>query len=163
MLFSLLLFARNCRFPRCSNSKLSLSIPSVIQNKKAPKTASKLHAQGREEAKNHQDFDAVGPAASKYRYLLLRLRCLKAMVRAPRGMGFFGMFLTGVNSDPALRFFPPPFTVVEETWQPVLPVYTSQKQAKKSPCDVVYEPWPSNMPDVVLHGAHASLHHLHVQ
>ena len=27
-------FARNCRFPRWSNSKLSLSIPSVAQNKK---------------------------------------------------------------------------------------------------------------------------------
>ena len=33
MLFFLLLFARNCRFPRCSNSKLSLSIHSVVQNK----------------------------------------------------------------------------------------------------------------------------------
>ena len=33
-LFFLLLFARNCRFQRCSNSKLSLSIPSVVQNKK---------------------------------------------------------------------------------------------------------------------------------
>ena len=35
-------------------------------------------------------------------------------------------------AHPALCFFPPPFTVVKETWQPVLPVYTSQKQAKKA-------------------------------
>ena len=34
MLFFLLLFDRSCRFPRCSNSKLSLSIPSVVQSKK---------------------------------------------------------------------------------------------------------------------------------
>ena len=34
MLFFLLLFVRNCRFARCSNSKLSLSIPSVVQSKK---------------------------------------------------------------------------------------------------------------------------------
>ena len=40
------------------------------------------------------------------------------------------------DAYPALRFFPPPFTVVNETWQPVLPVYTSQKQAKKA--HVVY-------------------------
>ena len=33
-LFFLLLFDRSCRFPRCSNSKLSLSIPSVVQSKK---------------------------------------------------------------------------------------------------------------------------------
>ena len=33
-LFFLLLFVRNCRFPRCSNSKLSLSIPSFVQSKK---------------------------------------------------------------------------------------------------------------------------------
>ena len=32
-LFFLLLFDRSCRFPRCSNSKLSLSIPSVVQSK----------------------------------------------------------------------------------------------------------------------------------
>ena len=35
MLFFLLLFDRNCRFPRCSISKLSLSIPSVVQRKKS--------------------------------------------------------------------------------------------------------------------------------
>ena len=34
-LFFLLLFDRSCRFPRCSNSKLSLSIPSVVQSKKS--------------------------------------------------------------------------------------------------------------------------------
>ena len=33
-LFFLLLFVRNCRVPRCSNSKLSLSIPSFVQSKK---------------------------------------------------------------------------------------------------------------------------------
>ena len=32
--FFLLLFDRSCRFPRCSNSKLSLSNPSVVQSKK---------------------------------------------------------------------------------------------------------------------------------
>ena len=36
------------------------------------------------------------------------------------------------GAHPVLCFFPPPFTVVKETWQPVLPVYTSQKQAKKA-------------------------------
>ena len=35
------------------------------------------------------------------------------------------------GAHPALRFFPPPFTVVKETWQPVLPVYTSQNKPKK--------------------------------
>ena len=39
-----------------------------------------------------------------------------------------GFSIAGAHS--ALCFFPPPFTVVKETWQPVLPVYTSQKQAK---------------------------------
>ena len=33
-LFFLLLFDQSCRFPRCSNSKLSLSISSVVQSKK---------------------------------------------------------------------------------------------------------------------------------
>ena len=41
-----------------------------------------------------------------------------------------GFSIAGAHS--ALCFFPPPFTVVKETWQPVLPVYTSQKQAKKA-------------------------------
>ena len=47
------------------------------------------------------------------------------------------------GAHPALCFFPPPFTVVKETWQPVLPVYTSQKQAKNPTW--CCEPWPSNM------------------
>ena len=41
-----------------------------------------------------------------------------------------GFSITGAH--PALCFSPPPFKVVKETWQPVLPVYTSQKQAKKA-------------------------------
>ena len=50
------------------------------------------------------------------------------------------------GAHPALCFSPPPFTVVKETWKPVLPVYTSQKQAKTA--HVVLRtcgPWPSNM------------------
>ena len=41
-----------------------------------------------------------------------------------------GFLIAGAH--PVLCFFPPPFTVVKETWKPVLPVYTSQKRAKKA-------------------------------
>ena len=69
-----------------------------------------------------------------------------------------GFLIAGAH--PALCFFPLPFTVVKETWQPVLPVYTSQKQAKKPTwCS---EPWLSNMHAAWCLAAHASLHYLHV-
>ena len=66
--------------------------------------------------------------------------------------------IAGAHS--ALCFFPPPFTVVKETWQPVLPVYTSQKQAKNDPRGVANLGLQTCMqPDVL---QHASLYHLHV-
>ena len=57
-------FVSKDRWPRCTLWN-RFSVPLSVE--KAPKTASKLHAQGRKEAKkkNHQDFDADGPAASK--------------------------------------------------------------------------------------------------
>ena len=57
--------------------------------------------------KNHQDFDADGPAASKDTFFF-----------------DFGDFSIA-GAHPALRFFSPP---VKETWQPVLRVYTSQNK-----------------------------------
>ena len=51
-----------------------------------------------------------------YEHLLLRLG------------GRFNFSITGAY--PALCFFTPPFTFVKGTLQPVLPVYTSQKQTK---------------------------------
>ena len=69
-----------------------------------------------------------------------------------------GFSIAGAHS--ALCFFPPPFTVVKETWQPVLPVYTSQKQAKNNPRGVANLGLQTCMqPDVL---QHASLYHLHV-
>ena len=64
------------------------------------------------------------------------------------------------GAHPALCFLPPPFTVVKETGQPVLPVYTSQNQAKKAHWWCC-EPCPSTcvQPDVLQHTA---LHHLQV-
>ena len=163
-LFFLLLFDRSCRFPRCSNSKLSLSIPSVVQSKKvgrdmntsaddltlhakplhwvpvisspkpflhqlsrsnrsslkiagqdahygitsqyhwvskkAPKRASKLHAQGRS-----------GPQRSKKKSHGLRRWRAGPRARTPSSSTSAAAF-TIAGAHPALRFFPPPFTVV---------------------------------------------------
>ena len=66
------------------------------------------------------------------------------------------------SAHPALCFFPPPFTVVKETWQPVLPVYTSQKQAKKA--HVVLRTLAFKHACSLMSSAHVhiSLHHLRV-
>ena len=162
--FLSLLFDRSCRFPRCSNSKLSLSIPSFVQSKKvgrdmsthlrrrsyaprpnpsigsqsipfqnpfstsfgrqpfvskdrwprctlwnrfsvplsvekAPKTASKLHAQGRS-----------GPQSSKK---ITRTSTLtgRPRTRTPSSSTSAAVFSIA-GAHPALRFLPPPFTVV---------------------------------------------------
>ena len=84
-------------------------------------------------------------------------------IRQQEGKDTFFFYFGGRFLDcscSALCFFPLPFTVVKEPWQPVLPVYTSQKQAKKPTW--WSEPWPSNMHAAWCFAAHLSLHHLHV-
>ena len=88
-----------------------VSLLSTAECRKAPKTASKLHAQGRKEAKK-----------------ITRTSTLTGRPRAriPSSSTSVAVFSIA-GAHPALRFFPPPFTVVKETWQPALPVYNSQK------------------------------------
>ena len=96
------------------------SLLSTTEYRKSTKTASKLHAQGRS-----------GPQRSKK---ITRTSTLTGRPRArtpssPTSVAVFSI----AGAHPALRFFPPPFTVVRETWQPVLPVLHQSKLAKKSP------------------------------
>ena len=195
MLFFLLLFVQIWRFPRCTYSELSLSIPCVAQNKKklshawtlisadsltlhakplhsvpvifspkpfldqlwrstvrlqrslakihimksllsttecrkSTKTASKLHTQGHSGPQRSNKITRTSTLTGRP-----RARTLSSSTSA----AVFSI----AGAHPALCFYPPQFTVVKETWQPVLPVYTSQRQPKKS--HMVYEPWPSNM------------------
>ena len=83
--------------------------------------------------------------------------------RTPSSLASGAGFLIA-GSHPALCFFPPPFTVVKETWQRVLPVYTSQKQVK-----IAHVRWQTlafkhacSLMSCKLQAAHAGLHHLHV-
>ena len=63
--------------------------------------------------KNHQDSESDGQAVSKDTFFFN-----------------FGSSLLDRFCSSSLVLLPPPFTVVKETCQPVLPVYTCKKQAK---------------------------------
>ena len=102
------LWRSNVRFQRSLAEVHTMeSLLSTAESPKAPKTASKLYAQARS-----------GPKRSK---------------KKNHQYFHFGGHLLDRLCSFSLAFFPPPFTAVKETWQPLLPVYTSQKQAKKSP------------------------------
>ena len=76
------------------------SLLSTTECRKAPKTASKLQAQGRRSGpqrskKNHQDLGTEGPATSKNTFFF-----------------DFGGCLLDRWCSPSLALFPPPFTVI---------------------------------------------------
>ena len=80
----------------------------------------------KKQKKNHWDFDAGGSAANRDTFFV-----------------HFSSRLLDRWCSFSLAIFPPPFTLIKETWKPVFPLYTSQKQTEKA--HVLYEPWPSNM------------------
>ena len=102
------------RWPRCTLWN-RFSVPLSVE--KSPNTASKLHAQGHS-----------GPQRSK---IITSTSTLtgRPQARTPSSSTSASVFSIA-GAHPALCFFPLAFTVVKETWQ-LLPVYTSQKQAKK--------------------------------
>ena len=133
--------------PRCT-LRNRFSVPLSVE--KAPKTASKLHAQGRS-----------GPQRSK-RVIRPSTLTGRPRARTPSSLTSTAVFsIAGAHE--ALSLFPLPFTVVWETWQPVLPVYTSQNKQKKATWCVNQGPGLQTCMQPVLHTAHASLHHLHAQ
>ena len=142
------MFVSKDRRSRCT-LRNHFSVPLIV--KKAPETSPKLHAQGhsgpQRSEKFHQASDVEGPPVRKDTFFF-----------------DFGGRLVDRWCSYSLALFPPPFAFVKETWQNVLTVYTSQKQAEKA--HVVYEqcPKPSKcmQPGLIMHAANVSLHHLYV-
>ena len=112
--------------------------------------------------KQQKSFQAScsGPLRTARKQKITRISTLigRPWARTPSSSTLAAVFSIA-GAHPALWFFLSPFTVVLETWKPVLAVYTSQKQAKKK-AHLVNEPWPSNIHAACCVAAHASLHHL---